>query len=113
MPRRASIKRDATCPVLFDRLIAIGAIIVRQLGVAREFFDRLPQQSSHELMVGNASWPGVIHPPWSNLFVQIIQEKTKRSWDVSEWFLEEFIEDIVPNTRAHSQTIELVVDKRI
>jgi len=42
MSRYASVERGAICPILFDRLIAIGTIIVGQLGVAGEFFDRLP-----------------------------------------------------------------------
>jgi hypothetical protein len=64
-------------------------------------------------MVGNADLPGVIQPLWPNLPVQISQEKTKRSGDVSEWFIEQLIEDVIPNTCAHSQRLELVVEKRI
>src|ERR1035438_7800339 len=113
MSLRTSVKRGAICPILFDCLIAIGAIIVRQLGVVGEIFDSLPQQFTRVVVVGNAFGPRVIQPLWSNVPVQISQDKTKRSGDVSEWFIEQLIEDIIPNVCAHSQTLELVVEERI
>lgn len=74
----------------------------------------------HSVDTSNSQVPGIqsaihnsIRPLWSNLLVQISQEKAKWSGDVSEWFIEQFIENIIPNVRAHSQRFDLVVDERI
>jgi hypothetical protein len=71
-------------------------------GGAREFFDRLPQQVPHVVVIGNGFRPGVVQPLRSNLLTQISQDKTKRSGDISEWFIEQLIKEIIPNSCAHS-----------
>jgi hypothetical protein len=53
-------------------------------------------------MVGDGPSPRVVQPLWPDLPVQVSQEKTKGTWDIPEWFIEQLIEDIIPNARAHS-----------
>jgi hypothetical protein len=73
----------------------------------------LCHQFPHVIMVGTAVWRRVIQLLWSNLPVQISQEKAKRAGDIPEWFVEQLIEEIIPNVRTHSLGFELIVDERI
>lgn len=64
-------------------------------------------------MIGNGVLPHVVQPLRSNLPIEISQKETEGAGDISEWLIEQFIEDIIPDARADAQTLELVVDKRI
>lgn len=82
-------------PILVDCFSAIGAVIIRQLGVVGELFDRLLQQTPHVIVIGDAFWPRVVQLPRSNLPVEVRQQKTERARNVSIWLIEEFIENVI------------------